>query len=172
MEFCKRSESRVLDQPHPAAGWNQCHCLLAVTFSQWVQCVNHQLEDGVPQRGVVKRRRAATSLQGRPHLQDNSAAHIHCCCDCNRSTTQLITFADFCRRMNQGTLDKRKRLRVSRSEMGFGYSFLHPESRSVLLWLRWRFVVLGAARRWLGFNSGLISSLWCSGRRRRRSRWG
>lgn len=30
--------------------------LLVVTFSQRVQCVDHQLEDGVPQGGVVERR--------------------------------------------------------------------------------------------------------------------
>lgn len=55
MEFFKLSKSLVLDQRHQAAGLNHCYCLLAVTFSQWVQGVDHQLEYSVPQRGVVER---------------------------------------------------------------------------------------------------------------------
>lgn len=42
---------------------------LVVTFSQRVQRVDHQLEDGAPQRGVVEGGRAAASLQDGTHLQ-------------------------------------------------------------------------------------------------------
>lgn len=40
-----------------------------VTFSQRVQRVDHQLEDGAPQRRVVEGGRAAASLQHGTHLQ-------------------------------------------------------------------------------------------------------
>lgn len=46
----------VSDQRPQAAGVSRYWSLLVVTFSQWVQCVDHQLEDGVPQGGVVERR--------------------------------------------------------------------------------------------------------------------
>lgn len=45
---------------------------VVLTFSQRVQCVDHQLEDGAPQRGVVEGRRAAASLQDGTHLQANT----------------------------------------------------------------------------------------------------
>lgn len=42
---------------------------LVVTFSQRVQCVDHQLEDGAAQGCVVEGGRAAASLQDRTNLQ-------------------------------------------------------------------------------------------------------
>lgn len=33
------------------------------TFSKWVQCVNHELEDAVPHQTVVERCRASSALE-------------------------------------------------------------------------------------------------------------
>ena len=43
------------------------------TFSEGVQGVDHELEDGAPEGGVVERGRAAPSLQIGPDLQENTA---------------------------------------------------------------------------------------------------
>ena len=43
--------------------------VLVGTFSQWVQRVDHQLEDGAPQGRVVERGRAAAALQDGANLR-------------------------------------------------------------------------------------------------------
>lgn len=69
------SDIILLRTPGPA-GCRSEPPLVVVTFSQRVQRVDHQLEDGAPQGGVVEGGRAAASLQHGTHLQDSRHAGV------------------------------------------------------------------------------------------------